>query len=70
MGAQAINEAGSEDPDAIRDALEQVGQDFPGATGSITLDQDGQRAEQEYGLFEVDDDGKMQEIEEIPGPES
>jgi branched-chain amino acid transport system substrate-binding protein len=69
MGAKAINEAGSEDPDAIRDALANVGQDFPGATGSITLDKDGQRVAQEYGLFEVDDAGKMQEVDELPGPE-
>ena len=69
MGAKAINEAGSDDPDAIRDALAQVGKDFPGATGSITLDQDGQRVAQEYGLFEVDDEGKMQEVDELPGPE-
>jgi branched-chain amino acid transport system substrate-binding protein len=70
MAAKAINKAGSDDPDAIRDALEQVGQDFPGATGSISLDKDGQRVEQEYGLFEVDEEGEMQEVEKIKGPES
>jgi branched-chain amino acid transport system substrate-binding protein len=70
MAARAINEAGSDDPDAIRDSLERVGQDFPGATGSISLDKDGQRVRQEYGLFEVDDEGEMQEVETIKGPES
>lgn len=70
MAAAAANEAKSEEADDIRDALEVVGQDFPGATGSITLDQDGQRAEQEYGVFEVDEEGQMEEIEELPGPES
>jgi branched-chain amino acid transport system substrate-binding protein len=70
MAAKAINRARSDDPDAIRDALEQVGQDFPGATGSITLDKDGQRVEQEYGLFEVDDNGEMKEVGKIKGPES
>jgi branched-chain amino acid transport system substrate-binding protein len=70
MAAKAINEAGSDDPDAIRDALETVGRDFPGATGSITLDEDGQRVEQEYGLFEVDDEGTMQEVDQIKGPGS
>jgi branched-chain amino acid transport system substrate-binding protein len=69
MAAAAINEAGGDDPDAIRDAMSTVGQDFPGATGSITLDEDGQRTDQEQGLFEVDDEGKMEEIEEITGPE-
>ena len=70
MAAQAINEAGSNDAAAIRDALATVGQDFSGATGSITLDKDGQRAEQEYGLFEVDSDGEMQTVNEIKGPDS
>jgi branched-chain amino acid transport system substrate-binding protein len=70
MAAKAINKAGSDDPDAIRDALEQVGQDFPGATGSISLDKDGQRVKQEYGLFEVDEQGEMQEVGKIKGPES
>jgi branched-chain amino acid transport system substrate-binding protein len=72
MAAEAINEAGSEDPDAIRDALDTLGQGegFSGSTGTITLDEDGQRVEQEQGLFEVDDEGKMQEVEEITGPES
>ena len=69
MAAAAINEAGGDDPDAIRDAMSTVGQEFPGATGSITLDEDGQRTDQEQGLFEVDDEGKMQETEEITGPE-
>jgi branched-chain amino acid transport system substrate-binding protein len=68
MAAEAINKAGSDDPDKIRDALEQVGQDFPGATGPITLDKDGQRVEQEYGLFEVDEEGEMQEVDKIKGP--
>jgi branched-chain amino acid transport system substrate-binding protein len=70
MAAKAINEAGSDEPDAIRDALEKVGQGFAGATGSITLDKDGQRAEQEYGLFEVDEEGEMQEVDQIKGPKS
>jgi branched-chain amino acid transport system substrate-binding protein len=69
MAAKAINDAGSADPDAIRDALSQT-KDFPGATGSITLDENGQRVAQEYGLFEVDDQGKMQEVDEITGPGS
>jgi branched-chain amino acid transport system substrate-binding protein len=68
MAAAAINEAGNDDPAAIRDAMATVGEDFAGATGSITLDQDGQRVDQEQGLFEVDDEGKMQEIDELTGP--
>jgi branched-chain amino acid transport system substrate-binding protein len=72
MAAEAMNEAGSEDPAAISDALESIGQSqgFVGSTGTIKLDQDGQRVEQVQGLFEVDDAGKMGEIEELPGPES
>ncbi len=70
MAAQAINEAGSDDPDAIRDALSKIGQSdgFEGATGQIKLDDNGQRIDQKYGLFEVDDAGEMQEVDSIPGP--
>jgi branched-chain amino acid transport system substrate-binding protein len=70
MAAKAINQAGSGDPEAIRKALAKVGHDFPGATGSITLDKNGQRVKQEYGLFEVSDDGKMEKVAKIKGPES
>jgi branched-chain amino acid transport system substrate-binding protein len=71
MAADAINDAGSDDPAAIRDALDKIGQSsgFEGSTGTITLDADGQRTEQEFGLFEVDDDGKMQEVDSIPQAE-
>jgi branched-chain amino acid transport system substrate-binding protein len=71
MAAEAINSAGSEDPAAIRDALDEIGQasGFEGSTGTIQLDADGQRAEQEFGIFEVDDEGKMQEIDALPGAE-
>ena len=71
MAAEAINEAGSEDPDAIRNALDKIGQaqGFEGATGTIQLDENGQRVEQEFGLFEVDDEGQMQEIDAIPEAE-
>jgi branched-chain amino acid transport system substrate-binding protein len=72
MAAEAINDAGSADSEKIRDSLAKIGQGqgFAGATGEIKLDKDGQRVEQEYGLFEVDDEGKMQEIDAISGPES
>ena len=71
MAAAAINEADSEDPAAIRDAMASIGTSdgFEGSTGMIKLDDDGQRTEQKYGLFEVDDKGKLQEIDSIPGPE-
>jgi branched-chain amino acid transport system substrate-binding protein len=69
MAAAAINKANSDDPDDIRKAMAQVGQDFPGATGSITLDSNGQRESQEYGLFTVNDNGQMEETGQIVGPE-
>lgn len=69
MAAAAINQANSADPDAVRKAMAEVGQDFPGATGSITLDSNGQRESQEYGLFTVSSDGKMEETGKIEGPQ-
>jgi branched-chain amino acid transport system substrate-binding protein len=69
MAAKAIEEAGSAKPDAVRKALAQVGKDYPGATGSITLDKDGQRETQEYALLRVDDKGKLKETKELAGPE-
>lgn len=70
MAAAAIEEAGSAEPDAVRDAMPKVGKEFTGATGSITLDDDGQRTGQDYGLFEVDEEGDMQEVDQIAGPGS
>jgi branched-chain amino acid transport system substrate-binding protein len=69
MAAKAMDKAGSAKPDAIRKALAQVGRDYPGATGSITLDKDGQREAQAYALLKVDAKGKLQETKELAGPE-
>lgn len=69
MATAAMNESGKADPAAVRDALAQVGKGFPGSTGSITLDADGQREGQEYALLEVDGEGKLQETKELVGPE-
>lgn len=46
--ARAIEEAGSADPAAVRDALSQVDEDYDPATGDIQFDEDGQRTDQPY----------------------
>lgn len=48
MSAQAIEQAGSAEPAAIRDALMQVGQNYIGVTGPITFDEDQMREKQPY----------------------
>lgn len=66
MVAQAINEAGSADPDKIRDALAEM-TSFEGVTGTIAFDEDGQRKDQPY-LLAVMKDGKVEQEDEIVGP--
>ncbi|MGO0122772.1 ABC transporter substrate-binding protein [Desulfothermobacter acidiphilus] len=48
--AQAYARAGGEDAAKIREALLQIGQNYPGVSGNITFDQDGDRV---GGYFEV-----------------
>src|SRR5690606_37368162 len=57
--AAAIEKAGSADPAAVRKALEATGQNYVGATGTISFDQDGQRLDPPYTKLKFAD-GKMQ----------
>lgn len=51
--AEAINKAGSADPQAIADALPEISKTYKGVTGPIVFDADGQRSEQPYVVAEV-----------------
>lgn len=51
MAAKAIEKAGSTDAKAIAAALAEIGKGFPGATGDITFDADGQRSDQPYAVL-------------------
>jgi branched-chain amino acid transport system substrate-binding protein len=53
--ADAINEAGSTDPQKIADTLTEVSKTYDGVTGPIVLDDDGQRSKQPYVIAEVKD---------------
>lgn len=53
MLADAINKAGSTDPQAIATALVEVSQTFEGVTGPIQFDADGQRITQPYIIADV-----------------
>ena len=52
LAAEAIEKAGSAEPDAVAKAMAEVGKDFSGATGEISLDEDGQRTDQPYAVLE------------------
>jgi len=51
--ALAIQKAGIYDANKIRDALWDVGQDYVGASGTITFDKSGQRRSGPYEVWEV-----------------
>lgn len=55
MLAEAINTAGSEDPQAIADALMEISQGYEGVTGPIEFDADGQRSQQDYMVGVIED---------------
>lgn len=63
MAAAAIDKAKSEQPEAIRSALKEVGKDYEGATGTITFDSHNQREEAPYEILEVNEEGEL-----IPEP--
>jgi branched-chain amino acid transport system substrate-binding protein len=63
LAALAIEEAGSVEPEAIRDALPEVDTEYDAVTGPIEFDEENQRTEQPYIFVEVQD-GKVVEIEE------
>ncbi len=51
LAALAIDEAGSTDSDAIRQALFEVSKTFQGFTGDTTMDEDGMQVSEAYGVF-------------------
>jgi len=53
MIAAALQKANTYKGVAIRDAVLAVGNDYPGASGSITFDQSGERIAGSYGIWEV-----------------
>lgn len=55
MLAQAIEQAGSAEPDAIAKAMADIGQGYDGVTGEIALDEQNQRSEQPYLVLESKD---------------
>lgn len=63
MAAAAIDKAKSEQPEAIRNALKEVGKAYEGATGTITFDSHNQREEAPYEILEVNEEGEL-----IPEP--
>ncbi len=63
LSAVAMEEAGSAEPDAIRDALPEVDSDYEAVTGPIEFDEQNQRSDQPYIFVEVAN-GKVEEVEE------
>lgn len=63
MAAAAIEKAKSDQPEAIRNALKEVGKDYEGATGTITFDSHNQREQAPYEILEVNEEGEL-----IPEP--
>lgn len=63
LAALAIEEAGSAEPDAIRDALHEVDTQYEPVTGPIEFDEQNQRTEQPYIFVEVQN-GKVEVVEE------
>lgn len=61
LAALAIEEAGSTDPKAIRDALHKVDTEYDAVTGPIEFDEDNQRSEQPYIFVEVQN-GEVKEV--------
>jgi ABC-type branched-subunit amino acid transport system substrate-binding protein len=53
MIAAALQKANTYNGGAVRDALLVVGNNYPGASGSITFDQSGERIAGSYGIWKV-----------------
>jgi ABC-type branched-subunit amino acid transport system substrate-binding protein len=53
MIAAALKKANTYNGGAVRDALLVVGNNYPGASGSITFDQSGERIAGSYGIWKV-----------------
>ncbi len=62
VAREAIEKAGSTDPQAIRDAIAKI-QDFEGATGIITLDENGDA--NKSAVIKQVKDGKFVYIETV-----
>ncbi len=57
LAALAIEQAGSTDPDAIREALFEVAKDYQGVTGDKSFDEDGMQQNEDYATFIYKDGG-------------
>lgn len=55
LAAKAIEQAGSTDPAAVKEAIQTIGRDYLGVTGEIVFDEDGQRSEQPYDKAKYSD---------------
>lgn len=51
IAALAIQQAGTTDHDAVRDAIRAVAETYQGVTGNLAFDADGMRLVQDYGTF-------------------
>jgi ABC-type branched-subunit amino acid transport system substrate-binding protein len=58
MIAAAIEKAGVYDGAAARDALLEVGQNYNGASGTITFDDKGDRVSSTFELWKVEKDAE------------
>jgi|Deesub1362A_J573_1020465.scaffolds.fasta_scaffold00070_93 ABC-type branched-subunit amino acid transport system substrate-binding protein len=66
--ALAAEAAGSEDPAKVRDALLEVGQNYQGASGTITFDEGGDRIGGIYEIWDVvkeNGEFKFQRVEKV-----
>ncbi len=56
LSAQAIEQAGVYDGAAVKDALLQIGQDYEGASGTITFNEMGDRVSGTFEIWKVEKD--------------
>lgn len=56
--ALAIKKAGSEEPQKVKEALKEVGQDYAGASGTLSFDQSNDRATGNYEVWRVVKEGQ------------
>lgn len=62
IAALAIEEAGSTDADAIREAIPQVAETYQGVTGDKSVDEDGMQVNEDYAVL-IYKDGELQPYE-------
>jgi branched-chain amino acid transport system substrate-binding protein len=70
MMAAAINKGKSDEPEAIKNALKEIGKNYEGATGTITFDSHNQREEAPYEILEVNEEGELIPKAEFEKPEA